>query len=115
MVIKFQGQEYEVSTTLRVAFIIQSRFNQKPYMQIFQDIQNMKLEEQVRMLFVAFDLKNPNVATEKQFLDEVLDNWNLNMITRKVAELVEAITFNGMSEEEIAEVKNQAAIQQAQM
>lgn len=115
MVIKFQGQEYEVSTTLRVAFIIQSKFNHKPYMQIFQDIQNMKLEEQVRMLFVAFDLKNPNVATEKQFLDEVLDNWNLNMITRKVAELVEAITFNGMSEEEIAEVKNQTAIQQAQM
>ena len=75
----------------------------------------MKLEEQIRMLFVAFDLKNPNVATEQQFLDEVLDNWNLNMITRKVAELVEAITFNGMSEEEIAEIKNQAAIQQAQM
>ena len=115
MVVKFQGQEYEVSTTLRVAFTIQNRFNHKPYMQIFQDIQNMMLEEQVRMLFVAFDLKNPNVATEKQFLDEVLDNWNLNMITRKVAELVEAITFNGMSEEEIAEVKNRTAIQQAQM
>ena len=114
MVIKFQGQDYEVATTLRVAFTIQSRFNHKPYMQIFQDIQNMPLEEQVRMLFVAFDLKNPNTVTEKQFLDEVLDNWNLYMITTNVANLIESITFNGMSEEEMAEIKNPAAIQRTQ-
>lgn len=111
MTIDFQGTTYEVATTLRVAYVLQSRFNHKPYMQIFQDIQGMKLEEQVRLLYTAFSIKNPDICTEQQFLDFVLDNWNLQQISKKVAELIEGITFQGMSDEEIAETKKSAAIQ----
>lgn len=111
MVIKYDGIEYEVSCSLRVAYTIQSRFNHQSYMKIFQNIQDMKLEEQIRMLYIAFSLKNPDVCSEQAFLDYVLDNWNLNLTTRKVAELVENITFNGMSPEEIETQKKAAAIQ----
>lgn len=112
--IKFKGEEYELSTKLRVAYEIQNKFGHKPYMEIFQDIQTMKLEDQIKMIYVAFNLMNPDVCTETVFREEVFDSWNLTIITQTIANLVEAITFNGMSPEEIAARKKEMQMQMKQ-
>ena len=109
MVLVMNGQEYKVNTTLRVAFQMQSEFGHKPYMQILQDVDKLKLEQQIKLLYIGFNLANPNVMTFQQFLDYWLDNGAFLGITKKMAELVEAITYNGMTPEEIEASKKEGA------
>ena len=111
LTIKFKGEEYELSTKLRAAFEMQSKFGHKPYMEIFQDVQTMKLEEQIKMIYVSFNLMNPNICSETDFRNELLDNWNLTDVTSTIAKLIEAITFNGMSPEEVAQRKKEIQMQ----
>lgn len=113
MYITFQGTEYECATTLRVAYVIQDRFGHKPYMSIFKGLREMALEQQIRLLYIAFSIKNPDVCSEKQFLDELLDNWGMTQVAEKLNELVEGITYNGLSPEKVAELK--AAAENPQM
>lgn len=111
MQITYNGAEYELSTKLRVAFQIQNRFNHKPYAQLFQSIDSMGIEEQIRMLYISFNLANPNVLSEIEFQNYILDNWGIAQVTETVAHLVEAIMFNGLSDEEVAERKKALAVQ----
>lgn len=109
MTIDFKGETYEMSTSLRVMYKLQSKLGNKPYMEIFQDIKSMRLEEQIKMLFIAFDNANPKACTEMEFLNEALDNWGLSHVTNAVGELIQQITYNGLSPKEIVEVKNRTA------
>ncbi len=101
MNIVINGQEYPMKTSLRVAYQLQSEFGHKPYMQILQEVDKMKLEQQIKLLYISFNLANPNVMTFNQFLDYFLDEGAFVQVTKKMAELIEAITYNGMSPEEI--------------
>ena len=109
MILTMNGQDYEVKTTLRVAYQMQAEFGHKPYMQILQDVDKLKLEQQIKLLYIGFNLANPNVMTFQQFLDYWLDNGAFLGITKKMAELVEAITYNGMTKEEIEAAKKAGA------
>lgn len=103
--ITYKGQEYVLCTTLRTAYTIQNQFGHKPYLKVFNELDNMVLEQQVRLLYIAFNLANPDVCTEKEFFEDMLDSGSIIALNTTIAKLIEAISFNGLSEEEIAERK----------
>ena len=46
--------EYELATTLRVAYLVQGQNNHKSYVELFQEIDKMTLEQQVGIVYAAF-------------------------------------------------------------
>lgn len=117
MTITIKGKEYELATTLRVAYMIQGQHNHKAYLDIFQGLESMKLDDQIRMIYASFKCANRDAdIKEQEFVDEVLDNLGLMEMMDLIRNIIDGITYGGMSEEKRAEKKaemEQAAKQQA--
>jgi hypothetical protein len=109
-----RGIEYDLSAKLRVAFLIQKANNHKPYSEVFKTIGSAPLEKQIEVIYLAFQVENPDKAKEidqQQFLNILLDDSNLTSILELMGAVIEGIMYNGLSEEEIEEkkAKNQEA------
>lgn len=92
MIFIMNGTEYPLATSLRVAYRVQGQHNHKAYSKVFAEIGDMTLEEQVGILFAAFQVANPEVKmTQQQFLDYYLDNYNLKHLMDQVKEIVQGI------------------------
>ena len=92
MLIKFNGIEYPLATTLRVAYKIQGQHNHKAYSKIFSEVGDMSLEDQIGMLYAAFQIANPEIKVLQQsFLDNYLDNYNLKFLMDQIKELIQGI------------------------
>ena len=88
------GTEYPLATTLRVAYKVQGQHNHAPYTQVFEKLGEMTLEDQIGILYAAFEVANPEQAkfiTKKAFLDEYLDNYNLTEVMDQLKAVVEGI------------------------
>lgn len=109
MVFKFKDEEYEMRETLRVAYAIQTANGHKPYSKVFAEMGDMPIESQIGVLYVSFNLQNPNVATKQEFLDYCLDNYGLDGIMEKLTELMDGIMYFGLSPEEKAAKKAKEA------
>lgn len=106
MQIKINDNNYDMACTLRVAYNIQGQHNHKAYLEIFQSIDKMTLEEQIKMLYASYKCANSSAPiTEKEFMDAVLDNYNLMDVMDMINELVEGITYGGMTVEKREEKK----------
>ena len=87
------GVEYPLATTLRVAYQVQGQHNHKPYSKVFADIGDMTIEDQIGILFCAFQVGNPNVQMLKQtFINYYLDNMNLKQIMDQLKAVIQEIT-----------------------
>lgn len=87
------GVEYPLATTLRVAYQVQGQHNHKPYSKVFADIGDMKIEDQIGILFCAFQIGNPDVQMLKQtFINYYLDNMNLKQIMDQLKAVIQEIT-----------------------
>lgn len=78
--IQIDGTFYEYASTLRVAYDLQGQFNHKPYMEVFSGMSEMKVEDQLKVLYTAFKVGNPDVAidiTFTKFMNYYFDNFNL--------------------------------------
>lgn len=92
MTVCINGTEYTLATTLRVAYKVQGQHNHKAYSKVFSEIGDMTLEEQIGILFAAFQVGNPESNMKQQaFLDYYLDNFNLKVILDQVKEVIEGI------------------------
>lgn len=92
MTIKFNGTECPLATTLRVAYKIQGQHNHKAYSKIFSEVGDMSLEDQIGMLYAAFQIANPETKVLQQaFLDNYLDNYNLKFLMDQIKELIQGI------------------------
>lgn len=92
MIININGVEHPLATTLRVAYKVQGQHNHKPYSKVFSEIGDMTLEEQVGILFAAFQVANPEVQmTQQQFLDYYLDHYNLKVLLDQVKEVIQGV------------------------
>lgn len=88
------GREYELSTTLRVAYKVQGQHNHKPYTEVFQGLGSMTLEQQINILYAAFQCANPEAAfeiTAQKFLDYYLDHYNLKVVMSQLQDVVKGI------------------------
>lgn len=77
------GKEYTLATNLRVAYNVQGQHNHKSYMEVFQNVDNMTLEEQVGILYEAAKVgTDKSIMPNKQdFLAEYLDAPEANIST----------------------------------
>ena len=87
------GVEYPLATTLRVAYKVQGEHNRKAYSKVFADIGDMCIEDQIGILFCAFQVGNPDVPMLKQaFINYYLDNMNLKQIMDQLKAVIQEIT-----------------------
>lgn len=106
LVVKINGEEYELSTKLKVAYKLQGQHSNKPYTQIFASIGDMRLEDQIGIIYTSFKEANPSNDMKKaDFIEAFLDAYGLMSMMELLNRVVEGITFSGMTEEEIEEVK----------
>lgn len=92
MTVCINGVDYALATTLRVAYKVQGQHNHKAYSKVFAEIGDMTLEDQIGILFAAFQVANPEVRmTQQQFLDYYLDNHNLKVVLDQVKEVIQGI------------------------
>lgn len=92
MTLMINGAEYALATTLRVAYKIQGQHNHKAYSKVFSELGDMVLEDQIGILFAAFQVANPEVQmSQTQFLNDYLDNYNLQVLMDQVKEVIQGI------------------------
>lgn len=104
--VEINGSEYPLSTKLRVAYALQEKNNHKPYISLFEGIDEMPIEKQIQMIYISFQLANPEASiSEKDFLNYFLDNYGVQYIMNLVKEIIEGVMYNGLSPEEIAAKK----------
>ena len=66
------GVEYPLATTLRVAYLVQGQHNHKPYAEVFKDIGDMTIEDQIGIIYCAFKCANADstvVIPKQSFID----------------------------------------------
>lgn len=88
------GTEYELATTLRVVYKVQGQHNHKPYAEIFQNIGSMPLEDQINILFAAFECANPEVSrtfNKSSFLNYYLDHYTLKDVMDQLQQVISAV------------------------
>lgn len=96
MYITINGTEYPMSTTLRVAYLIQGQHNHKPYSEVFQNIGNMSIEDQIGILYCSFSCADPNNSRAMDrltFQNALLDSpdMTLSRIMKLITELIKSI------------------------
>ena len=103
LTIVYKDREYPLATTLRVAYKVQGQHNHKPYTEVFQSIGEMTLEDQIAILFAAFqcgsrdDLEVQKIR-QQEFLDYYLDNYTLQDVMDQLKEVIEGIVGKPMDE-----------------
>lgn len=106
--IEINGTEYELSTKLRVAYMVQGQHNHKPYSDVFREVGDMCLEDQIGIVYCAFKCANPlaaNQINQKAFEDYYLDNYKLGHLIQQINDIIRAI----MGEEFADDLEKQAA------
>jgi len=94
LTVKINNVEYPLATTLRVAYKIQGQHNHKPYTEVFKSIGDMTLEDQIGILYAAFECANPNeigMIKRQTFLDSYLDNYNLKIMMDQIQDIIKGI------------------------
>lgn len=99
MKINYKNEELECVTTLRVAMNIQKEFK-KPYMVVLKNIENLDLEEQIKILYLGLKLANNELKFE-DFKNYILDEVGLEQLGEYLEEFVNGLQYPGLSEDEI--------------
>lgn len=96
------GVEYPLATTLRVAYLVQGQHNHKPYAEVFKDIGDMTIEDQIGIIYCAFKCANADstvVISKQSFIDYYLDNFTLREVLNQLQEIVKGIMGEDLEEE----------------
>lgn len=96
--ININDREYQLATTLRVAFKVQGMHGHKPYIEVFQEMSNMPVEQQIGIIWAAFEVQNPDEAktiTQIGFQNYVLDHF----ILKDLMEILQSISAAMMGED----------------
>ena len=102
LTVKINDVEYPLATTLRVAYKVQGQHNHKPYTEVFKSIGDMVLEDQIGILYAAFECANPTeVAKIKRqtFLDAYLDTYNIKIMMNHIQTVIKGIMGEDFFEE----------------
>lgn len=92
MEVIIHGTEYTLATTLRVAYKVQGQHNHKAYSKIFAEIGDMTLQDQIGILYAAFQVANPeSKMTKDEFMNYYLDNYNLKVVMDQVKEIIQGV------------------------
>jgi hypothetical protein len=102
--ITVDGITTPLSTKLRVAYEIQRQFGNKPYMDVFKEIGNKSIEQQIKFVYTAYvqGLKDTGQTALPLniFTECLLDNFSIMQIVDCIQAIIEGITRGDMSEAE---------------
>ena len=102
LTVKIRDVEYPLATTLRVAYKIQGQHNHKPYTEVFKQIGDMHVEDQIGIMYAAFECANPQEALKlkrKEFEEYYLDNYNLKDLMGQLQGVIKGIMGEDFFEE----------------
>lgn len=108
MTIRYKDDDYEVATTLRVAYELQGQHNHKPYGEVLKNFNALTIEDQIGLIYAAFKIKNPDEAkaiTRTTFCSWFLDNVSLKQVMKYAKEIIQGIS--GATDDEVAEIEHQ--------
>ena len=94
LTVKICEVEYPLASTLRVAYKVQGQHNHKPYTEVFKSIGEMHLEDQIGILYAAFECANPTETGKikrQDFLDSYLDTYNIKAMMYHIQEVIKGI------------------------
>lgn len=112
--VTINNKDYPLSTKLRVAYKIQSQNGHKPYAEIFQNIDTMMLEQQIDILYAAFEVANPDEAkfiTRQTFLDHYLDNYDLDFVMTQLKDIISGILGKSFENEAKTQTQMVASVE----
>lgn len=90
--VEIRGIQYELATTLRVAYKVQGQHNHKAYSKVFAEMGDMTLEDQIGILFVAFQVANPEVKmSQTEFLNYYLDTFKMKEVLNQLKQVIQEI------------------------
>ena len=112
LTVQINGVEYPLASTLRVAYKVQGQHNHKPYTEVFKSIGDMHLEDQIGLLYAAFECANPTEVFKikrEDFLNSYLDTYNLKVMMEHIQSVIEGIMGKDFFEEETSEGATETA------
>ncbi|MCL2375724.1 MAG: hypothetical protein FWC82_04295 [Firmicutes bacterium] len=92
---------YEVKTTLGTIRDIEKAFD-KSFFDIINSVANMKVEEQIKLLYIGVKKANPDIS-EGQFDDLCNDHLGLAELIELLEKYLFGLQFPGMTEAEVQE------------
>lgn len=106
--ISIHGTDYDLATSLRVAFEVQGKHSHESYMKIFSKINEMTLEEQLDILYIAFKIANSETAktfSNQMFREYYYDNYTVSDIMAQLNGVISGVL--GKDLDELAEKQSQ--------
>ena len=104
LTINLNGNEYPLACNLRVAYVLQNQHNHESYSSILSRVGEMPLEQQVDILYIAFQVANPETAktfTREMFRTYVLDHdeFNASVILNIIKAIISGILGKKLPDE----------------
>ena len=118
LTINLNGNEYPLACNLRVAYVLQNQHNHESYSSILSRVGDMPLEQQIDILYIAFQVANPETAktfTREMFRTYILDHDEFNayvmldMIKRIVSGILGKELFNEDTSSESVDVDSESS------
>lgn len=92
-------REYEVKCTLGTIKDIENSFS-KSFYEILADVNKLKLEEQIKLIYVGVKRANPDLLY-KDFEMKLEDNMGLSELTEFLEKYLLQLQYPGKTDEEI--------------
>ena len=104
LTINLNGNEYTLACNLRVAYVLQNRHNHESYSSILSRVGEMPLEQQIDVVYAAFQIANPETAktfTREMFRTYVLDHdeFNASVILQMIKKIISGILGKKLPDE----------------
>ena len=105
LTINLNGNEYPLACNLRVAYVLQNQHNHESYSSILSRVGEMPLEQQIDILYIAFQVANPETAktfTREMFRTYILDHdeFNAYVMLDMIRRIVSGILGKELSNED---------------
>lgn len=102
---KLNGIEYNLATNLRVAYLLQNQHNHESYSSILSRVGDMPLEQQLDLIYVAFQVANPDTAktfTKEMFRTYIFDSdeFTATTILNLIRDIIAGILGKDLSDTE---------------
>ena len=102
--ININGNEYPMACNLRVAYTLQNQHNHESYSSILSRVGEMPLEQQIDVIYAAFQIANPETAktfTREMFRMYVLDHdeFNASVILNIIKDIISGILGKKLPDE----------------
>lgn len=112
--ITMNGMEYRLAGNLRVAYNLQKQYNHEAYSSILSRVGEMTLEQQLDVLYAAFQVANPEEAktiSSLVFREYILDHdeFNASVILDMIKDVISGIlgrSLDSIAQDEAVSAKN---------